>query len=86
MGSNHVERTPTNARFLHIASVGLGWSWVGLEPHYVQAWKHTASAGLRWVWLELGGVGLEPRNLVTTEHHPSVVLTVADVFQLFYKK
>ena len=64
---------------------GLDWSWVGLEPHYIQTWKHTASVGFRWVWLELGWVGLEPRSLVTTEHHPSVVLTAADVFIFLIK-
>ena len=62
---------------------GLGWSWVGLETHHVQKWKHTASVGLRRVWLEVAWVELEPPSLVTTEHHPSVVLTAVDVYHFF---
>ena len=56
--------------------LGLGWvglSWVGL------------GCDRTGFGLELGWVGLEPRSLMTTKHHPSVVLTAADVFQLFYK-
>ena len=69
--------------WVEVRQHGLGWSWVGSELHYTQTWKHAASVGLCWVWLELGWVGLEPCSLVTTEHHPSVVLTAADVFHFF---
>ena len=56
-----------------------------MEPHYVQTWKNTAAVGLRWVWMEMGWVGLEPRSLVTTENHPSVVLTAAVVIFFLMK-